>query len=355
MPTKTLKPTITDVAEAAGCSVATVSRVMNGKDAVSHKMEQRIRDAVQQCSYVPIRKRKTRRTSGKGSILSHGAVTLLWSASRTMNLTGENLLQGLTDGLHAQGITLNLDYLDTSGRVPTSLESGLVDGFIIHGMPDEKILTLLRKHPVVWLFQQGSHLFGDRVQPDHVRAGELASEYFYEHGIKHVCCVTDSRNDAFAIAKARTCGFLEKSSTFKFKVDLIDGEAQNSSPTQGTETMALRRMANEAAKAFANLSPKPEAVFVANHLGPFLHMELAQLGIVPMRDVCLIAGNTSVCSQHHLFPEPITIRIFSEKIGKLGALRLRERIENPDLPESTTCVKPKLHIPSSEPISSPDG
>jgi DNA-binding LacI/PurR family transcriptional regulator len=346
MPTKSLKPTIVDVAKMAGCSVATVSRVLNGKDC-SQKMERKIRDAVLKGGYTPIRKRKIRKVAGQGSGLKHRAVTLLWSASRSLSLTGQNLLQGLSDGLRADGITLNVDYLDANGRIPSILETGLVDGFFVHGMPpDETILTMLRKFPVVWLFQQGSHDFGDRVQPDHIRIGELAANYFHQKKFKRVCCLSSKKREMSSVLKARTSGFFAEAAALGLTVDLIETEGEVDPMVIQMSGAEVLRDAAAAAAAFTKLSPRPEGVYVANHLGVFFHMELTKLGITPMKDVCLIAGDTSACAQYPLVPEPITIRIFSQKIGQLGALRLRERIEHPELPETTTLVKPRLHIPA---------
>lgn len=46
-------PTMNDVAKEAGVSVATVSRVINGSDGVSEKLEKRVNDAMKQLHYYP--------------------------------------------------------------------------------------------------------------------------------------------------------------------------------------------------------------------------------------------------------------------------------------------------------------
>ena len=48
-----MKVTIYDVAREAGLSIATVSRVINGKGGVTPKSERKIRDAIAKLGYLP--------------------------------------------------------------------------------------------------------------------------------------------------------------------------------------------------------------------------------------------------------------------------------------------------------------
>ena len=50
---KKQQPTISDVAQKAGVSIATVSRVINGTTSVATETEQRVRDAINELAYVP--------------------------------------------------------------------------------------------------------------------------------------------------------------------------------------------------------------------------------------------------------------------------------------------------------------
>ena len=50
---KKQQPTISDVAEKAGVSIATVSRVINGTTPVTIETEQRVLDAISELAFVP--------------------------------------------------------------------------------------------------------------------------------------------------------------------------------------------------------------------------------------------------------------------------------------------------------------
>jgi LacI family transcriptional regulator len=53
MPTKKQQPTISDVAQKAGVSIATVSRVLNGTTPVVNETAQRVREAIRELDFIP--------------------------------------------------------------------------------------------------------------------------------------------------------------------------------------------------------------------------------------------------------------------------------------------------------------
>jgi DNA-binding LacI/PurR family transcriptional regulator len=94
-------------------------------------------------------------------------------------------------------------------------------------------------------------------------------------------------------------------------------------------------IAVEMAAAFAKFSPRPDGLFITSDLGPYVHIELTKIGIIPMKDVQMVAGDTNICAQFPLTPEPVTIRIFSKRIGRQAVELLLQRIKNPDMPQLT--------------------
>jgi DNA-binding LacI/PurR family transcriptional regulator len=93
------------------------------------------------------------------------------------------------------------------------------------------------------------------------------------------------------------------------------------------------------------LKPRPSALFVASEIGPYVHLELVNRGIVPMQDVCLIAGDLNICAQFALSPKPLAWRVHSQNIGYQAVEMLLARIKNPHLPQLTTYLRPRLHMP----------
>jgi LacI family transcriptional regulator len=72
MPTKNSSPTIADVAQKAGVSIATVSRVINGSTPVSAQIAERVHTAIEELAFVPhsaARMLASRRTNTIGLVL----------------------------------------------------------------------------------------------------------------------------------------------------------------------------------------------------------------------------------------------------------------------------------------------
>ena len=343
------KPTLKDVAKAAGVSVATVSRVLTDKNVVGPGAKTKVRQAAERMGYAPLRNRSSAQAPKD---LKHGAVLLLWGTGREAmgSLGAQNLMRGLTQGLRNIGASLNVDYLDSTRDLPQLLKKRKVDGVFLHGQIDSpEAPETLNMLPVVWLYHQGSHAFGDRVEPDHAKVGDLACRHFFAQNCRRLCCITDTKHGDGGITRLRSNAFESVARSLGLPVELIECQLPLEAKGRGDKGRIHGTVAAEDASSiamkFAELSPRPDALFVANYVGPFLHMELAKLNIIPMKDVCMVAGDDSYCSQFSLSPEPITVRIFSEQIGLLAVEQLLMRIRNPDFRPITLSVKPRLEIP----------
>jgi DNA-binding LacI/PurR family transcriptional regulator len=109
MAAKTRLPTISDVAQSAGVSIATVSRVINGTTPVVEETAKRVRTAIDELQFVPrtaARVLASRKTNTIGLILSEigGAFfpLLLKGIESETRASGYELLIHSTQGAHAQ-------------------------------------------------------------------------------------------------------------------------------------------------------------------------------------------------------------------------------------------------------------
>ncbi len=146
-------PTIADVAQRAGVSIATVSRVLNGSTPVVAETAQRIRTAIQELHYVPrtaARILASRRTDTLGLLLPE---------------IGEAFFSTLLRGIEAEARTAGFDLLiHATSHVPhasvpavrRSLAEHNTDGLVVFTQSiDDAELARLRRinFPVVLLFQ----------------------------------------------------------------------------------------------------------------------------------------------------------------------------------------------------------
>jgi LacI family transcriptional regulator len=345
MAEKTAKVTIQDVAKQAGVSTATVSRMINENGFVSTEARKAIQAVIKATGYNPTRRR--RQSEMAASALKNSNATLIWTTSQEMQMSnsGRDMMLGLTEGLRKINASLNVDYIDSSDTIPHSLQNGSIDGVFIHGpAPKASTLKYFKRFPVVWLLQQGSKDYGDRVQPDHRYAGALAAQHLIDQGCRRLCCITtDSSISDYS--QARSEAFLNLANQNQISSSVLEHDAPV--PEEATPTMR-KSIAAEMAAGFVKLNPRPDGLFVASDLGPYVHLELTKLGIIPMKDVCMVAGDANICAQFPLSPAPVTIRIFSKNIGKQAVELLLQRIKNPDMPQLTCTLKPELELPKAD-------
>lgn len=181
-----------DVAAAAGVSLKTVSRVVNGEAGVSPKLEEQVRAAVEELGYQPDdRARYLRRGSERTRSL--GFVQL-----DVTNPFFAAIYRGLDDAAQAEG------YLVLAGSSDADLEreqalirtfiARRVDGLVIaSGRPDHTLLSpeLARGTPVVFIDQEPGIDGVDVVRTDHYLGGRLATEHLLAHRHRRIAFLGD--------------------------------------------------------------------------------------------------------------------------------------------------------------------
>lgn len=336
--------TILEVADKAGVSTATVSRMINGNGFVSDEARKKILLAMEAVGYNPTKRKK--RGVSSSSLLKYRNAALIWTTGRAAQLstTGQDLMLGITDGLRKMNASLTVDHIGSNDYIPRPLLTGSIDGVFIHGpAPEAAILQHLKKLPVVWLLQQGSADFGDRVQPDHAFSGKLACNYLAQKGCRNLCCMSStSTGPHFEYSRTRADSFVIHAGLDKKNCTLLEHPELLSGNTTPSEAASI---AAKLVDSFMQITPRPDGLFVTSNLGPYIHAELVKEGVIPMKDILMIAGDANICSQHYMDPTPVTIRIFSQHIGRQAVETLLLRIKNPDMPPITCLLKPQLIIP----------
>ena len=144
--TRARRATLKDVAQLAGTSLATASRVLAGAGLAADETRQRIEDAAQTLNYQPnLQARALRRQSSRAiglvmpNLLNAGYTALADAAGRILAERGYHLLLSPTgDDPHTEAETLrdmigqNVDGLIL---VPSGVDKALVDSLVEHGVP----------------------------------------------------------------------------------------------------------------------------------------------------------------------------------------------------------------------------
>lgn len=214
------KPTIRDVALAAGVSTASVSYVLNGRGKVAAETAQRIRQVMHEMGYrartSQVRADNLARAASDadGKALSaRGQVLFLASdpqpgASRTYQL--QRIAAGAEAWMEEFSLEMILGRMGYAGQVPLCLENPSLNGVILRGPAQElseEQCTALKARPCVEFFGQVPHDMWDQVSIDNVALAHDAAKFLMQAGCERVVILNpDDAHEVFYL-RASTLEF----------------------------------------------------------------------------------------------------------------------------------------------------
>lgn len=322
------------VAQRAGVSIASVSRVLNGIPA-RPDTEQRVRAAVAELGYVP---------DAAGRTLKLGrSLHVAFAVDALDNPVYTDMMRGVESGLYGSGARL---LVSSTGRDPVdllalveNLSRGYADGLIISPLrrtPELTAALLGAPVPVVVVGDLGDAPL-DTVRTDSRRGVVLAYEHLAavgRHRIAFVNGPTDtapgrSRDEGFAAASRGAAGPVVEAADFT----VVAGE-QAWADLQRT------------GRAF-------DAVLAANDLIALGVMRAALTAGVSIPEDLAVAGIDDIAFARIFSPSLTSVSLGAFERGRLAAQLLTDRMADPSSRLRTVIVEPELVIrASSTPKSS---
>lgn len=335
---------IYDVAKAAGVSVATVSRILNGERNVTAETTAVVEDAIKAVGYVPRAVRPGRKPAQRKGVLT-GMIDFLslgdTPPTQMFRLPAfASLLDGIMQGIEERGMDLVLSNCPNGEAIPPVLARRRADGVLIFGDPAlyPKVAKVLDRVPHVWCFlQNGASGQGlDHVIYDNSHVGEIAAGYLLGQG---------HRNIAYLSVGKEHVAFNERRDTFAHTL-----EAHGVIPTviEGTVDI-LRNMGVDAEYVIEQLlalDPLPGGVFcAADDLMLAVYNGLRHRGIEPGRDIELIGCNNDMVFLDQMHPRPATIDLRLKRVGRLALEQLLQKMSKPNEGEPIALTVSPVIVP----------
>lgn len=312
--------TIKEVAQLAGVSTQTVSRVVNDRPDVSPDTRQHVQEVIDQLGYQPS---KIARSLIQGQSFSLGLI------SANLSLFGPSrMVQGIQEAAVAKGYSLMLHILPDPEvyEAKTLIQDILayhVDG-ILWAVPEigqnrdwiQQELSDLQV-PIVFLnVQPRPHLTTAVI--DNRLGGRLATRHLMERGRQHIGIITGPMN-AWE-ARQRELGWREELGTNGRSVD--ESYITNGDWTPSSGERAIRML--------LDWHPEMDAIFACNDQMALGAMKVArQMGRHIPEDLAVV-GFDDIPEAPYFDPALSTIRQDLTELGREGVRQLITLIDNPD-------------------------
>lgn len=318
MPTKKT-PTIYDVAELAGVSITTVSRMLNAPEKVNPETRERILIAIDSLGFVPKAEARARALRRTGYI---GVITPFFTAPSFVQR-----LRGIASALSSKNYGLVIYTVDSGDRLQGFLSSlpltGNLDGLIILSLPvgDPEAQRLVEHHlPTVLIEYPNPKL--SSVEIDDVQGGRLAANYLLNKGHRRIAFLGDTELHEYSIhpISQRLVGF--RQALQEAGVDLPD-ELVRLAPYSEKQTRGV-------AADLLKLPEPPTAVFAATDIQALGVLKAARRFNLKVPEQLAIVGFDDLDLAE--YADLTTIRQHLDESGRLAVEILLAHIDSPDRP-----------------------
>jgi LacI family transcriptional regulator len=181
------RPTMRDVADAAGVSLKTVSRVVNNEIGVSQDLVLRVDQAVTQLRYVPDERARTLR------LLDARPSSIGFVMSDVSNPFFSSILRGLEETARARHCLVLSASSDNDDQRQSELIQSLIQrrvaGLIVVSSSDDLhwlAIEDLRETPLVFLDCEPAEHSYDSVRTDHHAGAVAMVTHLIKHGHRHI-------------------------------------------------------------------------------------------------------------------------------------------------------------------------
>lgn len=336
------RPTVKDVADDAGVSLATVSLVLNGKVGVGPETRQRVQQAIERLGY--------RR---RGQRLALGLLIERLSVPVTADPLVGLMLHGVELEASRRGYHVLLASIEPgASQVPAMVSEQQVGGLVVVGggdISDAYIRALADTGlPLALVDNYVNGLAVPCVLGDNVTGGYLATRHLIDLGHRRIALLEGPRK--YKTLTERREGYLRAMDEADLPIDPpLIVKPLHTNPRKGYHE----------AQALLRLSPdrRPSAVFAISDKTALGAMEaLKDAGLRVPEDMALV-GFDDLSESGLVRPALTTVRLPAHAMGEAAAQRLIDQLEGAEPAPSKLVLYTELILRQSSgaPLSAPIG
>jgi len=307
--------TVYDVANKAGVSIATVSRVVNFPDKVNPETRRKVLQAIDALGYVPKAEAAARARKSAGRI---GVLAPLFAHPSFLQR-----LRGVAHALTTLPYELCIYNVDSAARRDSYVMSlaltRRLDGLILMALPfNQAIVERLVNHSMETVSIEVTHPSFSSIEIDDFAGGRMAAEYFIRKGHTRLGFIgdTDMPEYAFPTSDRRLSGYRAalRDADLKLSASYIALAAQTIE--NGRQSMTL----------LLDLPKPPTAIFCSSDTQALGALQAARArGLRVPQDVAIMGfDDLDIAAYIGL----TTIRQHLEESGQLAVELLLARLEN---------------------------
>jgi LacI family transcriptional regulator len=321
--------TLKDLAQAAQCSLSTVSKALNGRPDVNEHTRQRILQLAREHQFIPqiYHGNITRRLSE-----TIGVIFCREHQPLSVNPFYSKVLEGINSELAINNFNLMLHLLPDEDTItlPRMVLNRQIDGVILVGVMKQPFIDRLckTKLPVVVIDPKIPLDNISQVLIDNEYGAFMATQYLINKGHRHIGFVSgDLERLSF---RQRFFGY-QKALLFN-TIDSHDNWICTGGLEKGYEQV----------KTLLTSFPKPSAIFAANDINAIYgYKAIQELGYRVGHDISIIGFDDIELGTLYT-PSLTTIRIFKKELGASAVRMVLKHLENPEQTPVTILIPTQL-------------
>lgn len=339
------KPTMQDIADAAGVSRVTVWKVLNNHSGVSESMSSQIlQEAVQLAYPLPpnLRIPVPKETAPPLNTTDHSTTISVVVSRPDSSIFWSNTIHEIAKEISKLNCNLMYTYVPTGIPedyiLPAQLTNGYMQGIIVLNVYDHKLLSMLNELAIPKVFLDTVNNFDQST---------LSGDLILLEGKSAVETITNSFIDKEGYTQIGFIGDIDYAVTNHLRYDgyLASMEKHQISINPAfikTGTIGIETYREEIFSYLSHLKNMPEAfVCVSDFVASIVYQYLSQNGYSIPEDIAL-SGYDNITDYIDMSDFLTTVNVNTSSLGNRLITQLMYRIQNSDAPLETIYLKSEI-------------